>query len=639
MMDRLKMHSPDGVEANLERLADLFPDCITETRDAQGKLTRGIDFDQLRQALSDHLVEGPQERYRLDWPGKREALLAANAPIAKTLRPCREESVDFDTTQNLFIEGDNLEALKLLQEAYLGKVKMIYIDPPYNTGRNLLYKNDYFEASSEYLEVSNQINSDGSRLVANPEGNGRFHSSWLSMIYPRLRKAKSLLADDGILVCAIDENEVAALQIVLKEIFTEGSFEHACISVVHNPRGQQGKNVSYVNEYALFVYPADGRKYLADMPKSEVDARNLRDSGTESDRTDARNCFYPFYVKGGRIVGIGEVPQDSFHPRSANICREDGVTEIWPVTDGGDEKKWRYARQSVDSILSELEPKMGRKTIQIIFNKSSGTMRSVWTDARYDASEYGTKLLNEIIPGAGFSFPKSLWTVFDAIKLCTEDSPDAIILDFFAGSATTAHATMRINAELGGSRRFVLVQLPEPCPLDSEPYEAGFKTIAEISKERIRRAGRRIEQEFGGSGLLDVGFRVLKIDTSNMAEVYYRPDQLKQGDLLGLVENVKPDRSAEDLLFQVLLDWGVDLGLPITRETLAGREVFFVDGDALAACFVADGSVDEAFVQALAQRKPLRAVFRDRGFANDSARINAGQIFKALSPHTDVRTL
>lgn len=638
-MDKLKMHSPDGVAANIERLAELFPGCVTETRDEHGQLKRGIDFDLLRQELSDHLVEGPQERYRLDWPGKREALLAANAPIAKTLRPCRAESVDFDTTQNLFIEGDNLEALKLLQETYLGKVKMIYIDPPYNTGRNLLYKNDFFEAADEYLKHSNQLDSDGLRLVANPEGSGRFHSNWLSMIYPRLRKAKALLADDGILVCAIDENELATLQLILKEVFTEGSFEHACVSVVHNPRGQQGKNVSYVNEYALFVYPADGRKYLADMPKAEVDSRNLRDSGTESDRTDARNCFYPFLVKDGRIVGVGEVPEDSFHPGAANVTRNDGCIEVWPLTDAGDEKKWRYARQSVDAIMDDLEPKLGRSTVQIIFNKSAGTMRSVWADARYDASEYGTKLLNEMIPGAGFSFPKSLWTVFDAVKLCTESSPDAVVLDFFAGSATTAHAVMRLNAELGGARRFILAQLPEPCPPESEPFAAGFRTIADISKERIRRAGELLSREFSGTGGLDLGFRVLKIDTSNMAEVHYRPDQLQQADLLGMVENIRPDRSAEDLLFQVLLDWGVDLGLPIRREDIAGREVFFVDGNALAACFVADGSVDEAFVRELAQRQPLRAVFRDRGFAGDNARINAEQIFKALSPNTDVRTL
>ena len=635
-MDRLKMHSPDLVAANIERLAELFPGCVTERQGADGTLQRAIDFDLLRQALSDHLVEGPQERYRLDWPGKREALLAANAPIAKTLRPCRDESVDFDTTQNLFIEGDNLDALKLLQETYLGKVKLIYIDPPYNTGRNLIYKNDYSTTLEQFLEDSSQVSSTG-RLVANPETNGRFHSDWLSMIYARLRAAKNLLAEDGVLVCAIDENEVAGLSIVLKEIFGEDSYEHACVSVVHNPRGQQGKNVSWVNEFAIFVYPADGKKHLADVEKTEVDARNLRDSGTESDRTDAKTCFYPFIIQDEKIVGIGDVPPDDFHPGGSNSDNADGSISVWPMTDDGSEKKWRYSRSSVEKILPQLEVKRGRNSLQIIFNKTSGTMRTVWSGARYDASEYGTKLLDGLVMGAGFSFPKSLWTVFDTVKLATHNCHDALVLDFFAGSATTAHAVMELNAQDGGSRRFIMVQAPEECATDTAPYTAGLKTIADISKERIRQAGGHIREMADAEK--DIGFRVLKVDTSNMAEVYYRPDELKQDDLLGQIDNIRPGRTAEDLLFQVLLDWGVDLALPIAREEIDGREVFFVDGNALAACFVADGSVDEAFVKQLAARQPLRVVFRDAGFASDNARVNVEQIFKTLSPSTEVRTL
>ncbi|MBD3756304.1 MAG: site-specific DNA-methyltransferase, partial [Gammaproteobacteria bacterium] len=506
-----------------------------------------VDFDQLRQELSDHIVDGPQERYRLDWPGKREALLNANLPLAKSLRPDFGDSVDFDTTSNLFLEGDNLEVLKLIQETYLGKVKLIYIDPPYNTGRNLIYRNDYSQRESDFLTNTGQVDEAGGRLVANTESNGRFHSDWLSMMYPRLKIAKNLLCNDGVLVCAIDENEFSTLSLVIKEIFGEGGFEYGYVSVVHNPRGQQGTNFSYVNEYLIFVYPADKKKHIADFKKDEVDSRNLRDSGTESDRTDARNCFYPFIVRDGEIIAIGDVPADDFHPSSANVQRADGNIEVWPMTDGGDEKKWRYAKQSVKSIRDKLEPKMGRSSIQIIFNKDSGTMRSVWANAKYDSSEYGTKLLEEMIPGAGFTYPKSLWAVYDAVFAGSADEKNAIVLDFFAGSSTTAHATMQLNADDGGNRSFIMVQFPEPIDPKSAPFKKGFKTISDISKERIRRAGKKIlEGDCHPDWNRDVGFRVLKVDTSNMKDVYYRPDELKQSDLLDMVDNVKPDRTAED---------------------------------------------------------------------------------------------
>lgn len=637
-MEKLKMHSPDLTQSNIARIRELFPDCVTEGRvkGEEGKVKYVVDFDQLRQALSDALVEGPQERYQLNWPGKREALLAANAPIAKTLRPSPEESVDFDTTKNLFIEGDNLEALKLLQETYLGKVKMIYIDPPYNTGTNLIYKNDYSINEAEYMQQSGQLLSDGGKLVANPQTNGRFHSDWLTMIYSRLKTAKNLLSDRGILVCAIDENEFSNLSNVVKEIFGEGSYNHDYVSVLHNPRGQQGTNFSYVNEYLIFVYPKSTEKYLADFKKEEVDARNLRDSGTESDRTDARNCFYPFFIKDGKIVDIGDVPDNSFHPASANIELADGTLQIWPMTDTGDEKKWRYARHTVESILGKLEPKPGRSSIQVIFNKDTGTMRSVWANAKYDSSEYGSKLLDELIPGAGFTYPKSLWAVYDCVFAATESDKDALVMDFFAGSSTTAHAVFQLNADDGGSRRFIMVQAPQPCESDTQPYRAGFRTIADISKERIRRAGMKISES---NPQVDTGFRVLKIDTSNMADVYYTPDAVTQEGLFAAVDNIKPDRRAFDLLFQVMLDWGVDLALPIEKKTIQGKEVYFVDGNALAACFDAQGGIDDAFAKELATHQPLRAVFRDAGFKDSTVKINIEQIFKLLSPATEVKCL
>jgi adenine-specific DNA-methyltransferase len=491
-MQKLRMHSTDLTAANIAAIKNLFPQCVTEAPAADGTLTHKIDFDLLRQELADELVEGPAERYQLNWPGKREAILTANAPIAKSLRPERAQSVDFDTTQNVFIEGDNLEALKLLQETYLGKVKLIYIDPPYNTGRNYIYKNDFKETKVEYLKKSGQFDASNGHLVANSETNGRFHSDWLTMIYARLKIAKYLLKSDGVLVCAIDENEFSTLSLILKEIFGDGSYEHSYISIVHNPRGQQGNNFSYVNEYLLFIYPADGKKYLADFPKSETDSRTLRDSGTESDRTDARNCFYPFIINNGVLIEIGEVPADDYHPASANVYRDDGSIEIWPISDDGTEKKWRYARQSVEQIISKLSIKQGRQSLQVIFNKDIETIRSVWVSPRYDSSEYGTKLLDNLVEGAGFTFPKSLHAVYDCIYAATFNEKDAIILDFFAGSATTAHAVMKLNLADAGNRKFIMVQIAQECEPNTKPYKAGYRTIAEISKERIRRAGSAI---------------------------------------------------------------------------------------------------------------------------------------------------
>ena len=636
-MKKLKMHSADMSQRNLAVIREMFPGCVTESADENGRKRLAVDFDQLRQELSGRFVEGPQERYRLDWPGKREALVVANAPIAKTLRPTRDESVAFDATRNLFIEGDNLEALKIIQETYLGAVKMIYIDPPYNTGRNLLYKNDFSENSEKFLVRSNQVDEAGSKLVANPETNGRFHSDWLSMIYQRLRVAKTILATDGVLVCAIDENEFGTLSVMMKEIFSGSAWEHAYVSVIHNPRGQQGKNFSYVNEYLVFVYPS-GIKAIGDrrIKNEDVSWSQFRNWGGESERTDAKNCFYPVMVRSGEIVGFGDVSPDDYHPKQTEWV--DGVAHVYPIDNSGVERKWRYARQSVDEIASLLRAREASGGYQIEIGKDFGLYRTVWTDKRYDSNEYGTKVVNSLVPGAGFTFPKSLWAVYDPIEAVTSSDKDAIVLDFFAGSATTAHAVMKLNANDGGNRRFIMVQVPEPIEKSSVPYRNGFATIAEISKERIRRAGESIlSGECHPDWSQDVGFRVLKIDTSNMQDVYYRPDEVEQADLLGTVDNIKSDRTAEDLLFQVLLDWGVDLALPIRRETVQGKTVFFVDENALVGCF--DTGITEELVKELAGHQPLRVVFRDTGFVSDAVKINVQQIFRQLSPGTDVRSI
>lgn len=641
-MEKLKMHTPDFTDENVAKIAALFPNCVTEAADEKGDLKRAIDFDLLKQELSGSIVEGRRERYHLDWVGKSEALLAANAPVAKTLRPVRDESVDFDRTKNLYIEGDNLDALKLLQETYLGKVKMIYIDPPYNTGRNLLYKNDFAENTETYFKNSLQEDFEGNKLVSNLETYGRFHSDWLSMMYCRLKLAKNLLAKDGVLVCAIDENEQATLTCILKEIFLESGYEHVCVTVIHNPGGVQGTNFSYSHEYAIFVFPSGG-KYIGLQERDDegADVRPLRDVSTGNHlRIDAANCFYPIYVKDNKVIGFGDVCDDSFHPESVNVLRDDGIMEIYPIDAQGNERKWVFARQTVESILNELSVEFNnkRKIWDIIRTKRAFNYKTVWTDKRYNSNAYGAKLLSSLMPNNGFSFPKSLYTVLDCVDAVTQNDKNALILDFFSGSATTAHAVMELNAKDGGNRQFIMVQLPEATDEKSEAYKAGYKTIAEIGKERIRRAGRKIKEENPlTTAELDTGFRVLKVDTSNMKDVYYAPDQIAQGSLLDNISNVKEDRTGEDLLFQVLLDWGVDLTLGISEEIINGKTVYFVDETAVAACF--ETGITEDFVKELAKRQPLRAVFRDSGFADDNAKINAEQIFKMMSPGTEVKTI
>ena len=637
-MQKLKMHTPRISENKIESIRELFPDCVTEAYDEMtGEKRIALDFDRLKQELSDEIVDGPQERFRLDWPGKREAVALANAPILKTLRPCEEESSNFASTRNLFLEGDNFEVLKTIEDTFLGAVKLIYIDPPYNTGRNLIYKNDYSERTADFLERSGQLDEDAGKLVANPETNGRFHSDWLSMMYQRLKVAKNVLAKDGVLVCAIDENEFGTLSVLMKEVFSGAAWEHAYVSVVHNPRGQQGTNFSYVNEYLIFVFPS-GTKAIGDRKIREEDVSwsQFRNWGGESERTDAKNCFYPVLVKEGKIIGFGDVCPDDLHPKQTEWKGE--VAYVYPIDKSGVERKWRYARQSVDNIATMLRARQSGDGYQIEIGKTFGLYRSVWTDKRYDSNEYGTKLVNGLVEGSGFTFPKSLWAVYDPVEAVTGNDKDAIVLDFFAGSATTAHAVMQLNADDGGNRRFVMVQVPEPIDPSLPPYKRGFTTIAEISKERIRRAGKEIlKGECHSDWKRDVGFRVLKIDTSNMEDVFYRPDELKQADLLTAVDNVKPDRSAEDLLFQVLVDWGVDLTLPIRRETVQGKTVFFVDDNALVACF--DTGITEDLVKELAGHEPLRVVFRDNGFVSDAVKINVEQIFRQLSPTTDVKSI
>jgi len=624
-MDKLKMHSPDLTQDNIAKIRAAFPDCVTEARDENDKLRLAVDFDQLRQVLSDSIVDGPQERYRLDWPGKREALITANAPIARTLRPCREESVDFDTTQNLFIEGDNLEALKLLQETYLGKVKMIYIDPPYNTGKDFVYTDKFAENTEEFLKRSNQKDEEGGRLVGNPETNGRFHSDWLSMMYARLRLAKNLLSDQGVIFMSIDDGEISNLRKICDHVFGEDQFAAQIIWKKRNTPPND-KLIGTQHDYILaFVKDNIGGLNLRPRSAEQIARYKNPDNHTKGPWVAGDLTAN---VKGGRYV----------ESLNFGIVNPNSGKEFFPPNNGN----WRFNKERIQALMAEgaiffgkdgkASPKLKRFLCDV---KPGTTWTTLWDFAPFNTS--GSNEMNDIFGNSiVFENPKPVGLIKHILEAGSD--VDGIVLDFFAGAATTAHAAMQQNAEDGGNRKFIMVQLPEETNEKSEAFKAGYKSIAEISKERIRRAGAKIlEGNSNPNWNKDIGFRVLKIDNSNMKDVFYTPDETRQEDLLDAVDNIKPDRSGEDLLFQVLLDWGVDLTLPIRRETVQGKEVFFVDNNALITCF--EKGVSEALVRDLATHAPLRVVFRDTGFDSDSTKINVEQIFRQTSPETDVKAI
>lgn len=653
-MEKMRMESTDITARNIEKIEKLFPNCVTETIGTDGKPRKAINFDALRQMLSGDIIDG-NEAYELGWAGKKAAVVEANKPIRKTLRPQPEKSVSWDTTQNLYIEGDNFDVLKTLQESYLHKVKMIYIDPPYNTGRNYIYRNDFSIDSEEYDEQAGLVDEDGARLASNPVGSARYHSVWLSMMYQRLLLARNLLTDDGVLVVAIDENELFSLGMMLKEIFGEGTYDHVCVTVVHNPRGQQGKNFSYTNEYAIFVFPK-AIKVIADKRISDDDVSwsPLRNWGSESERTDAKNCFYPVIVKNDKIIGFGDVSPDDYHP--AQTVKEGDTYYVYPIDRQGIERKWRYARQTVESIWGMLRPKKIAGGYDIELGKTFAVQKSLWDEKKYDANEYGTKLVSELVPGGGFSFPKSLYTVYDAVYAATADDKEAIVMDFFSGSGTTAHAVMKLNAEDGGHRRFLMVQLPEDLHeavsrpgldarlkanieatisfLEGQGQEA---TICSIGEERIRKAGEKIHEEYPDAVDVDTGFRVFKLDDTNMKDVYYSVDEYSQNLLSMLESNIKGDRSDLDLLFGCLLEWGLPISLPYEARVIDGCAIHnYNDGD-LIACF--EDGIPESVVKEIAKMQPIRAVFRDGSFANSPSKINLTEIFKLLAPDTTVKVI
>jgi len=658
-MDKLKMHSPNLTQDHIARLRELFPGCVTETKGEDGRVKLAVDFDQLRQELAESIVEGPQERYHLNWPGRREALLTANAPIAKTLRPMRtrqekdgkvvDESVTFDSTRNLFIEGDNLDALKLLQEAYLEKVKFIYIDPPYNTGKDFIYKDNFAQEIEEYKKASNQTDSSGVKLVSNPESNGRFHSSWLSMMYSRLRIARNLLRNDGLIAISIDSGEAANLRLLMDEVFGSSNFIGLLPTVMNLKGNNDAFAFSDTHEFTI-VYaksrndctvnelPIDEEK-LDDWDEDERGlfkrADTLRRTGQDASREKRPNGWFPVFIDNEDNVYVTE--------------NDEPISEkhivLWPVNEDGEELSWTWSKKKISEENFNLVVVDGRTGKNIYKKQRPGLgdlptskPKSILYRPEYSSSN-GTAEIAELLGKNVFdSPPKPRALLRDLITLGADK--DSIILDFFAGTGTTAHAVLGLNASDGGNRRFILVQIDAPVEAGSTADKAGYKTISEITKARLKKAGQKLIRSPSHSEWdRDVGFRVLKIDTSNMSDVYYAPDALDKANLDLFVDNIKPDRTPEDLLFQVMLDWGVDLALPIARETIQGKEVFFVDDNAVAACFDAHSGIDEAFVKELAKRQPLRVVFRDAGFKDSAVKINVEQIFKLLSPATEVKCI
>ena len=635
-MEKLKMHSPNFTQDNITRISELFPGCVTESRRQDGSVMLAVDFDLLRQELSESIVEGPQERYHLNWPGKREALLTANAPIAKTLRPNRNESINFDTTENVFIEGDNLDALKLLQETYLGKVKMIYIDPPYNTGNDFIYRDNFTEDIEKFLKRSNQKDDQGNQLVTNREANGRFHSDWLSMIFPRLKLAKNLLSDDGVIFISIDDGEQANLKRMCDEVFGADAFVglfpwRSRTAKADVPYGVSN-DVEWVIAYAKPFFVA-GRLGERSYYKSDdfEDRWRLQDLTKNTTATERPNSYFTMVnPKNG-----DEYPASEIRTWSVTMDTFHDYYEKGKIVFPGDYDFLKIRKPAFRVFEAEDKAKALAKYGVDVVRMAISTYLP---EDEVGRTEHGTKEIRELFERQFFSYPKPVSLISFFIKsLC---DPDALILDFFAGSATTAHAVMKLNAEDGGRRRFIVVQFAEPCDEKSEAFKAGFKTISEISRERIRLAGNAIKENSSETmPNLDTGFRFFKIDTSCMADVYYVPDALEKANLDLFVDNIKSDRSPEDLLIQVMLDWGVDLTLPITTKKINGKNVLFVDGSALAACFDESRDIDEVFVKELAKHKPLRVVFRDSGFEDSAVKINVEQIFKLLSPITEVKCI
>lgn len=605
------MHTPNKADENFEKLAQMFPNAVTETiDDTTGEVVRAIDKDVLIQEINTHVVEGREERYQFTWPDKKKSILLANAPINKTLRPCREESVDFDNTENLYIEGDNLEVLKLLQETYLGKIKMIYIDPPYNTGNDFVYEDNFAQSTDEYMENSGQFDEEGNRLVKNLDSNGRFHTDWLNMMYPRLKLAKDLLSDDGVIFISIDDNEIDNLSKMCSEIFGENNF--ICKFIWKSKLGKVGTTsiISTTHEYIL-CYAKNSSLTTFKMIKNTTEGRkeNLRQWGIADRREDRPSMYFPITINGVVVYPIKEDGTDGRWRVGETMAKDlmaEGVLEL-------SQKDGKY------NIYRNFPPRVSYTPYETILSDSIGTTAK------------GAAILKSLDLGKYFDFSKPIELIKHFAYLSTTEND--IIIDFFSGSSTTAHAILQLNAEDGGNRKFIMVQLPEETDEKSEAYKAGYKNICEIGKERIRRAGKKIKEESPlTTQNLDTGFRVLKCDSSNMKDVYYNPNDYTASLFDTLEDNIKDDRTPEDLLFQVMLDLGVLLSSKIEETVIGGKKVFNVADNYLIACF--DSNVTDETITQIAKKKPYYFVMRDSSMANDSVATNFEQIFATYSPDT-----
>ena len=627
-MDKMKMHTANKADENFKKLAALFPNAVTETiagYDENGKaiIERAIDKDVLMQEISSKVVEENEERYQFTWPDKKKSVLLANAPINKTLRPCREESVDFDHTENLYIEGDNLEVLKLLQETYLGKIKMIYIDPPYNTGNDFVYEDDFAQSTEEYLDNSGQFDEEGNRLVKNLDSNGRFHTDWLNMLYPRLKLAKDLLSDDGVIFISIDDNEQENLKKCCDEVFGSQNFVAQLVwERAFSPKND-ARFVSNSHDYVLMYAKIIDKFVIGRLPRTEEanaryknpdnDPRGPWMSSDISVKTYNSACDYPITTPSGRVI---EPPAGRCWRLSKKAFLERlQDNRIWFGPEGNGVPR-------IKRFLSDLKY-TGMAPTSIMFYKEVGH------------SQEGAQEVSKLLDGGFFNGPKPQRLIQRLITLANlKDDP--IIVDFFSGSASTAHAVMQLNAENGGKRKFIMVQLPEKTDEKSEAYKAGYKNICEIGKERIRRAARKIAEE-NPEAKFDGGFRVLKCDSSNMKDVYYQSSEYEPSLFSSLEENIKEDRTPEDLLFQVMLDLGVLLSGKIEETTIAGKKVFNVEDNYLIACF--DDNVTDEVITEIAKQQPYYFVMRDSSMASDSVATNFEQIFATYSPSTERRVL
>lgn len=625
MSDKIDMASPNLVSRNIEQIAAIFPNCVTET--IEGK---AIDFDLLKQELSRNIVEGTKERYRLEWPGKKEAIVTTNLPTTKTLRPVRAESVDFDNTENIYIEGDNLEVLKLLQESYLGKIKMIYIDPPYNTGNDFVYKDNFTQDSGEFKEESGQVDEYNQRLVVNPETSGRYHSDWLSMMYPRLKLARNLLTDDGIIFIAIDDNEIHNLRKICEEIFGERNFLGQISRATGTPTGQGTTGMVSELDYMLVFakssnaefkglsFTSDDEKiYNQEDEHGKYLTRPLRKTGGEDKREDRPSMYYPLDAPNG--------------------------SKVYPIGPGGYESRWRcsestykeYQKQNLiewkESGADDDGIKSWKPYLKFYLEGRSKAVSNLWTNI--EGNKKASTDIKKLLGDKYFDHPKPTEVIERCITISTNE--DDIVLDFFSGSGTTAHAIMRLNADQNVFRRFIVVQIPEMIDPKSAAFKAGYRTICDIGKERIRRAAMKIKEETDAA--IDYGFRVYRLDESNMQDVYYRPQDYQQGNLDLFADNVKSDRTGDDLLAQIMLDWGLPLTLKIEQLSVSGKQVFKVAENSLMACF--DRELDEAFAKEVAKYAPMRVIFRDTSFKDDTAKENVRQLLKQLSPETEMRVI